>query len=373
MRALRAVIRKEFIHIRRDPRLVGYVVVLPVIVLLLFGFALRLKVDNLTVAVCDQDRTFFSSEIKSRLQQEGGLYVTEVDAPDTVRELIWTGKAHLGLVIPPGFSRRVADSQQTTFMLLVDGTMPTLAQAALYGARVLTDEDMADRLTLDDPDHPSPAVRKNPIRLDQTVLFNPHLRDSDFFLPGTMGIVMMLVSLALATGIVREKEQQTIEQLWATPISRLALVAGKMIPCAAVTVLDFVVALALSRWVFALPVRGSLVAVAALAALFIASVLALGTFVSVVSETQLQAHFINVFIFVVSILMSGFIFPIEAMPHWLQPVASTLPMTYFLEAIRGLTLKGMPATNLLGDFAALAAFALLFGTLCTVGLKKQAA
>src|SRR5438132_1440382 len=271
MRALRAVIRKEFIHIRRDPRLVGYVVVLPVIVLLLFGFALRLKVDNLTVAVCDQDRTFFSSEIKSRLQQEGGLYVTEVDAPDTVRELIWTGKAHLGLVIPPGFSRRVADSQQTTFMLLVDGTMPTLAQAALYGARVLTDEDMADRLTLDDPDHPSPAVRKNPIRLDQTVLFNPHLRDSDFFLPGTMGIVMMLVSLSLATGIVREKEEQTIEQLWATPISRLALVAGKMIPCAAVTVLDFVVALALSRWVFALPVRGSLLAVAALAALFVAS------------------------------------------------------------------------------------------------------
>jgi len=92
-----------------------------------------------------------------------------------------------------------------------------------------------------------------------------------------------------------------------------------------------------------------------------------------VSETQLQAHFINVFIFVVSILMSGFIFPIEAMPHWLQPVASTLPMTYFLEAIRGLTLKGMPTMNLLGDFAALAAFALLFGTLSTVGLKKQAA
>src|SRR2546428_7124388 len=135
-------------------------------------------------------------------------------------------------------------------MLLVDGTMPTLAQAALYGARVLTDEDMADRLTFDDPDHPSPAVRKNPIRLDQTVLFNPHLRDSDFFLPGTMGIVMMLVSLALATGIVRENEQQTIEQLWATPISRLALAAGKMIPCAAVAVLDFVLALALSRWVF---------------------------------------------------------------------------------------------------------------------------
>src|SRR5437899_4101927 len=146
MRALRAVIRKEFIHIRRDPRLVGYVVALPVIVLLLFGFALRLRVDNLTVAVCDQDRTFFSSEIKSRLQQEGGLYVTEVDAPDAVRDLIWTGKAHLGLVIPPGFSRRVADNQQTTFMLLVDGTMPTLAPAAPSRAPAPPAQPTPDRL-----------------------------------------------------------------------------------------------------------------------------------------------------------------------------------------------------------------------------------
>jgi ABC-2 type transport system permease protein len=372
MQALRAVIRKEFIHIRRDPRLVGYVVALPVLVLLLFGFALRLTVDNLTVAVCDQDKTFFSSEIKSRLQLDGGLYLTEVDTPDTVRELIWRGKAHLGLVIPAGFSRRVADNEQTTFELLVDGTMPTLAQAALYGARVLTDEETAQKLTLDDPEHPSAPVRKHPIKLNQTVLFNPHLRDSDFFLPGTMGIVMMLVSLVLATGIVREKEQQTIEQLWATPISRFALVAGKMIPCAAVTALDFVVALTLSRVVFALPLRGSLLAVATLAAVFILSVLALGTFISVVSETQLQAHFINVFIFVVSILMSGFIFPIEAMPRWLQPVASGLPMTYFLDAIRGLTLKGMPATDMVGDFAALAGFTLLFTSLCMVGLRKQA-
>src|SRR5438094_9039836 len=161
-------------------------------------------------------------------------------------------------------------------MLPEYGTMRTISRTALYGARVLTDEYMAERLTLDDPDRPAPAVRKNPIRLDQTVLFNPHLRDSDFFLPGTMGIVVMLVSLSLATGIVREKEQQTIEQLWATPISRLALVAGKMIPCAAVTALDFVVALALSRWAFALPVRGPLLAVAALAALFMAALPALG-------------------------------------------------------------------------------------------------
>src|SRR5262249_40080563 len=151
----------------------------------------HLRIDNLAVAVCDQDKTFFSFEVKNRLQLDGGLYLTEAETPDAVRDLIWTGKAHLGLVIPAGFSRRVADNEQTTFELLVDGTMPTIAQAALYGASVLTDEDTAQKLTLDDPDHPSPELRRHPIKLRQTVLFNPHLRDSDFFLPGTMGIVMM--------------------------------------------------------------------------------------------------------------------------------------------------------------------------------------
>src|SRR5262249_28388826 len=153
---------------------------------------------------------------------------------------------------------------------------------------------------------------------------------------------------------------------------RFALVAGKMIPAATLTVLDFLVALMLSYWVFGLPLRGSLIALMALAALFILSVLALGTFISVISETELQAHFLGVFVFVVSILMSGFIFPIEAMPRCLQPAASSLPMTYFLDGIRRLTLKGMPAAAMPGDFAALGVFTLLFAALCMVGLKKQA-
>jgi ABC-2 type transport system permease protein len=373
MQALRAVIRKELIHVRREPRLVGYVVALPVMVLLLFGFALRLKVDNLVVAVCDQDRTFFSLEVKNRLQLDGGFVVVPADTPAGVRAMLWSGEAQLGLVIPAGFSRHVADQEQTTFQLLVDGTMPTIAQAALYGARVLTDEDTARRLSLDDPEHPAPPVRPHPIRIEQTVLFNPDMRDSDFFLPGTMGIVVMLVSLALATGIVREKEQQTIEQLWATPISRFAVVLGKMIPCALIAAVDFLIALALSHWIFALPMRGGFVPLAALVTLFVLAILSLGTLVSVVSETQLQAHFINVFIFVVSILMSGFIFPIQAMPRWLQPTASVLPMTYFLDGIRGLMLKGTSAAEAGRDLAALAGFALLFVALCMVGLRKQAA
>jgi len=365
--------RKEFAHIRRDPRLVGYVFGLPVVILLLFGAALHLKVEDLTVAVCDQDRTFLSMQVQDRLRRDGRLVVIEADSEAAIRRLLQNGNAHLGLLIPKGFSRRVADGEQTTFPLLVDGTMPTLAQAAIHGASVLTSEEATEELRFDDPDHPSEPDRKRPIKVDDVVLFNPELRDSDFFLPGTIGIIIMLVTLALSTGLVREKEEQTIEQLWATPMSRMALVAGKMIPYAMITAVDFVVAAGLARLVFALPFRGSLVSVSVLALAFILALLALGSLISALSERQLQAHFMNVFVFILSVLMSGFVFPVQAMPRWLQPLAWSLPMTYFVDGIRALTLKGVSASIVLGDFVALVAFTALFGGLSLALLRKQAA
>jgi ABC-type multidrug transport system permease subunit len=373
MQGLRAVIRKEFIHIRRDPRLIGYVLGLPVIILLLFGFALRIKVDNLTVAVRDESQSFFSLLVKDRLRSDGTMRIEEVDSAETIREMLKTGRAHMGLVIPRDFSTRLAEGEPTTFQLLVDGTMPTIALAALYGARVLTSPDATKEMVLDDPDSPPTPPRPEPIKLEETVLFNPAMRDSDFFLPGTIGIVIMLVSLSLTTGLVREKEQQTIEQLWATPLTRLALIGGKILPCAVIAALDAGLALALSRVVFQLPLHGSLAAVVGLTGFFILALLALGTLVSVISETQLQASFMNIFIFVLSMCMSGFIFPIDAMPRVLQPAAWLLPMTYFLEGIRGLMLKGSAMTDVLRDFAALGVACLLFGSLSIANMKKQRA
>jgi len=373
MRSLFAMMRKEFIHIGRDPQLIGFVLGLPILLLVLFGYALRLRVDNLAVAVWDQEHTFFSVTVKDRLEREGKLKVLEADSEATIRDWLRTGKARLGLVIPAGFSQRLVDSEQTPFPLLVDGTMPTLAQAGLYGARVLTGEDAAEELKFDDPDHPAAPTRKAPIRIDEEILFNPDLRDSDFFLPGTIGIVIMLVTLTLSSGLVREKEQQTIEQLLATPIPRLALIAGKMIPYGVIAVLDFLVATALARLVFTLPFRGSLASIALLAVLFILALLALGALISTLSETQLQANFMAVFVIVPSVLMSGFVFPVEAMPAWLRPIAWSLPMTYFVEAIRGLTLKGTSIHDVFRDFAALAGFMVAFGILSVARFRKRLA
>jgi ABC-2 type transport system permease protein len=373
MIGLRAVVRKEFVHIRRDPRLIGYVVAIPVLLVLLFGFALRLTVDDLTVAVSDLDQTFFSLQVKDRLRSDGRLNVVEVASEDDIRDRLRRGTAHLGLVVPKGFSRHVADSTQTAFPLFVDGTMPTLAQAALYGARVLESDETTNALVLDDPDHPAPPPRITPIKIEDHILFNEHLRDAEFFLPGTMGIVIMLVSLALSVGLVREKEEQTIEQLWATPISRFALIGGKMIPYAIITTFDFVVVAILARLIFAMPFRGSIVAIVLLAVWFVFALLALGSLIAAISDRQIQAHFINVAFFIVSILMTGFVFPIQAMPTWLQPVAWGLPMTYFLEGVRALTLKGSPTVYVMHDFVALTVFVVLFGGLSVALLRKQVA
>ncbi len=373
MRSLVAMMRKEFLHIARDPQLIGFVIGLPILLLVLFGYALRLRPDNLTVAVWDQEPGLFSVSVKDRLAGEGKLKVVEVDSEATIRRMLKDGTARVGLIIPTGFAQRIADGQQTAFPLFVDGSMPTLAQAGLFGARVLTGEDASDELRFDDPDHPLPPTRKPPIKISEQILFNPELRDSDFFLPGTIGIVIMLVTLTLSSGLVREKEQQTIEQLLATPISRAALIIGKMIPYGIIAGLDFVVATVLARVVFALPFRGSPASIVVLAVLFIMALLALGALISTLSETQLQANFMAVFVIVPSVLMSGFVFPIEAMPSWLRPIAWSLPMTYFVEASRGLTLKGASVADLARNFWALGAFAVGFGVLSITRFRKRLA
>ncbi len=373
MKALGAMIRKEFVHISRDPQLVGFVLGLPVLLLILFGYALRLKVDHMVIAVLDQDKTFFSVTVKDQLVKDGQFSIVEVDAEQTIRNWMQTGQARLGLVIPKGFTERLTNGEQTSFALFVDGTMPTLAQAGMFGARVLTSDDTMDQLTFEDPEHPSPPLRKPPIRIDQQILFNPDLRDSDFFLPGTIGIVIMLVVLTLSSGLVREKELATFEQLLVTPISRFALIAGKMIPYGLIGALDFVVVTLLARVLFALPFRGSVLGVGAMAVLFILALLALGALISTVSETQLQANFMSTFVMVPSLLMSGFVFPIEAIPSWLQPVAWSLPMTYFVEAVRGFTLKGTGIADHLRDFLMLGGFMVGFTLLSLARFRKQLA
>ena len=372
MRAFKAMVRKEFLHIRRDPQLIGFVLGLPVLLLILFGYALRLKVDNLTVAVWDDDHNFFSEQVKDRLQRKGRLIVIDVASDAEVKRYLQSGAARMGLHIPKGFAERLANNQQTMFHLYVDGSMPTLAQAGMYGAGVLTDEGAAEELFADDPDHPAPPYRKPPIKIEQEILYNPDLRDSDFFLPGTIGIAIMVVVLLLTANLVKEREQGTMEQLLVTPMTPFSLITGKMIPYGLIGAFDFVLVSVLAKLVFNLPFK-SVLPLALLAALFILALLMIGAFLSTIAETQVQHGFLIVGFIIPSLLMSGFIFPIEAIPGWLQPVAWGLPMTYFVEAIRGFTLKGTTILQEWRNFAALAGFMVGFTVLSLARFRKQLA
>ncbi len=373
MRELLAMMRKEFAHILRDPYLLGFVLGFPILLLLLFGYALRLKVDNLVIAVWDQERNFFSVSVKDQLRRAGNMIVAEVDSEQTIRDRLRMGTAHMGLIIPKGFSERLGNGDQTTFLLFIDGTMPAVAQSALYGAQILISDETSEALTFEDSDQLARVLRQRPIRIDQDLLFNPSLRDSDYLLPGTIGVVIMLVTLVLCLGLVREKEQQTFEQLLVTPISKHALIVGKTIPYGILAALDFAVALGVARLVFALPVRGSLLAVALLAGLFILALLALGSLLSTLAHTQMQDFFMTVMVLIVSVLMSGFVFPIESMPQWLRPVSSTLPLTYFVAAVRAVMLKGVATSAVLRDILALGGFAAVFTTVSILGFRKRLA
>lgn len=359
MHALRAMIRKEFIHIQRDPQLIGFIVVLPILLLLLFGFALRLTVEHVDVAVLDLDQNFVTASLKDKLRQDGRLLIKEVESEAVLRERLRTGEARVGILIPKDFGSKVLDKQEVSIRVLIDGTMPTLAQAAIHGVKELTGPETRADLEMLMPaedDKPVEPARVGKIDVDQTVLYNEDLRDSDFFLPGTIGIVIMLVVLTLSIGLVREKEQQTIEQLLATPITPAALVPGKMIPYGIIAFGDFIMVAILTRVIFHLPFRGSLILIGVLGILFILSHLALGAVISTLSRTQLQASFLSMFVMIPSVLLSGFVFPIEAMPVWLQPVAWSLPMTYFMEAVRDLLLKAAPLADVYPDFLALIGF-----------------
>lgn len=373
-RALRAMARKELTHLRREPRLLALLVATPTVLLLLFGYALRLRIENLRVAVWDRDRSFLSLELKDRLRREAGFDLLEVSSEKEMRESIAAGRARLGIIIPADLSRRLTDNQQAKLRVLVDGTMPAVAQAALYGAGVLTSDETAEALTFSDPDRPAPPLRPRPIALEREVLFNPGLRDADFFLPGIIGVVIMQVTLIITSvGLVREKEQHTLEQLLVTPISRSALVAGKMVPYLAIAAADFAVFLLIGHLVFDLPLRSSPAATATLALLFILSLLSLGALVSTLSETQPQAIFMSIFVFIPSILLSGFIFPIEAMPEWLQPISWVFPMTYYVEAVRDVVLKGLGPAAVLHDLAALGGFFVAFSVASVAGFRRRLA
>ena len=369
-----ALIRKEFIQLRRDPRLVAFIIVMPIVLTALFGYALKLEPDNVGMAYYNEDPSFFSNLIETSIWNEGYFDLYPVDDVARIHEEIRLGHARAGLHIPAGFSAELTENKQPTVSLFIDGTMPSLATAMDNNSSAITDESVTTDMYFSDPDEPPAIIANDPFVLDVEILFNPDKIETWFFLPGVVGVLIMQVALILtSTTIVREREGNTLEQLLVSPMTRSQFILGKIIPYIAISLVDFYAILGFSWLVFDLPAPNSQAVLLLLAVVYMAALISMGIAISTVSQTQQQAIFISIFVLIPSMLLSGFIFPIEAMPSWIQPVAYAIPFTYFIDIVRGILLRGNQLGEMIPEFLALAGFAVLFTGFSILRFRKTLA
>lgn len=367
-----SMIKKEFLQLRRDPRLIGFIIMMPVILFILFGLALKLEPDNVKMAYVDQDRSLFSDLIKTNIWSEGYFNLYEVEDEASIIDEIKKGRAKAGLFIGAEFSSELIENNQPWVKMYVDGTMPSLATQMDNNSGAITDEKVTNDMYFLEPDEESVVIAPDPFILDIEILFNPDKRETWFFLPGIIGVLIMQIALILtSTAVVRERENNTLEQIIVSPISRIEFVIGKIVPYVIIAFLDFYLILGMGWSLFSIPLPSSQFLLLLLAIVYVIGLIALGLAISTVSQTQQQAIFLSIFILIPSILLSGFIFPLEAMPIYIRPVAYMLPFTYFVEIIRGLLLKANSFGDLFIDYLALITFALFFIIISIRRLEKS--
>ncbi len=356
-----AIAKKELLQLRRDPRLIGLIFVMPLILLVLFGVALKLEPKNARMAYLDEDRSFFTDMIKTGLWSDGYFQLYEVESRQQIIDEIRSGRAKAGMYISSDFSLQLIENEQPHILFYVDGTMPSLTTAMKYNSAAATDSSVTEGMYFLDADSPNVVIAEEPFIMDTEILFNPDEKETWFFLPGVIGVLIMQIALIL-TGIsvVREREKNTLEQLLVTPITKRTFIFGKILPYILIALLDFYFILGAGWGLFDLPQPSSHGLLFLLAVIFVAVMISLGLLISLIAKSQQQAMFIAIFIIVPSMLLSGFIFPLEAIPEVVRFISYVIPFTYFVEIIRGLLIKQTLFTDLIQAFVSLSAFLVVF-------------
>jgi len=368
-----SLIRKEFIQIARDPRTLILVLVIPIMQLFLMGYAATTDVRNVTLAVFDQDRGPEARELLDAYRAADYFRLAyDVDSEEQLRDLIDSGKVRAGLIIPPDYGYLIASNGSAKIAFILDGSDPTVASTALSAAQLIGQSKATDIIT---ERLERQAVRGNsapPIDVLTQVWYNPDLISSHFMIPGVIGVIMFaLTSILTATAIVRERERGTIEQLIVTPIRPWELIVGKLVPYVLLAFFNALEVLALGAWWFKVPVRGELGLIFLLSALFLLSSLGIGLLASTIANTQQEAMLTVWMLLLPSIFLSGFFFPIEAMPSALQVISYLMPLRYYLVILRSLLVKGVGFTALREEVLALAIFGLAIMSIAAMRFRKR--
>jgi len=372
-RRILAVARKESLHVIRDARSLGMAIGLPVMMLLLFGYALTLDVDKAPMAIWDQSETSVSRELISRF--EGSRYFSTCERALNYRELenaIDTGRALMALIIPRDFASRIGSGRTASVQLIVDGSDSNTATIAMGYAFVAV-QNYSQDVVLNENRRIGGRTVVPPLELRPRVWFNADMESRNFIIPGLIAVIMM-VSAALLTAltVAREWERGTMEQLISTPVKGPELICGKLLPYLAIGLLDLALTVLMGKFLFHVPMRGSGLLLVAVSFIFLMGTLSMGMLISIMARNQLLASQMTLMTtFLPAFLLSGFMFAISNMPAALQVVTYAVPARYFVTLLKGIYLKGIGLEILGADAALLGVFGVVMFVLANVKFKKK--
>ena len=369
-----AMSRKELQQLARDRLTLGLVVGVPTLQLVLFGYAINMDVRNVPTAVLDRSQSALSRRLVGEIAATQTFRITTSvrDEHEAIR-LLETSQVGAVIVIPADFDRHFLRGRGAQISILADASDPTVAGAVALAGQGFG-RDLAARMQpfvtgqgsaamhlvpLDRPTFGprSEIVTPEPVRVEVLPFYNPERRTSVFVVPGLVGVILtMTMMLMTALAIVRERERGTFEFLIATPVRRVEVMLGKILPYLFVGFVQVALVLTLGVVLFDVPIRGSLLQLALGTLPFLAAMLSMGLLVSTASRTQFQAMQLSFFFFLPSMLLSGFMFPFDAMPQGARWIGSLLPLTHYLRIVRGIVLKGATLASLGGEIAAIGMF-----------------
>lgn len=374
-----AVLVKEFVHIRRQPTTIIFMLVVPVMQTIIFGYAIETQIENIPLVVLDLDGRQPSRDLRAAFVNTRRFKLSEQTSDsDAFHRALTSGRARVGLVIPPNYSDRLLRGEQVRVQVLIDGSDSQVATTAQNTAQLLgIDRAIQIARTRADTFHVAPSLDSTghatlPIEVRSRMLYNPDLDSSHFFVPGLVGIILQLVTLFLTSfAIVRERELGTLEQLFVTPVGRSGLLLGKLMPYAIVGFIELLIVLTVMIYVFGVPINGSIGLLLTLSMLFMICSLGLGLFVSTVAKTQLEAIQFAFVIMLPSVLLSGFMFPRSEMPLPVYFATFAIPVTYFIEILRGIVLRGADLFDLLTSIVGLSICGVVVLALSVMRFQKR--
>ena len=368
-----AVLKKEFLHIRRDRASLIMAIGMPIAMLLIFGYAINTNVEHLPTVVWDQAQTVDSRELITSIRN------TQYMDPDNfvqgykeIEGFLDSGKARAAVIIPPDFGKKIQGMNQASVQVLVDGSDPTVARAVMSAVQMLglnkSLQLQSERIVA----LGNASGLEMPLNLETRVWYNPDMKSRVFNIPALIGLILQsVIAMLTSFSIVREKERGTMEQLVVTPIRPLELMLGKLLPYVVIGFVSMSLIMATGIFWFGVVPIGSVPLLFLLSTLFLVTILAIGLLISSIAKTQLQAMQMTFLMLLPSILLSGFIFPRETMPKFLHLLGGLLPLTYFLKIVRGIFLKGVGIQFLWQDTLTLCVFAVILLAIASKKFKKN--